>query len=258
MKEANTKDLFIIIILFIAGIFLISGCIPNQQLFNQNYSNMNQNMNSEESSDLPIYPGSHKSDRYNEFAKIVKFSEKFPHFKVYSIEGASPDDVIKWYKSQFSDYDIDMETANFAGKPLTSIVARNGNTYIGIVVFSDEGKTIYFIGRMVVEEYGLKLPSHDLVSGDEPIERYPGSIMLEYKKFEGPAYDITYGTRDNIEKVASWFKTTLSSQGWELDYEYVDEEIIELSFKRGSDKLFVWIGPPPEGNRYTEIAISYN
>lgn len=98
-----------------------------------------------------------------------------------------------------------------------------------------------------------------MASGEEPLERYPGSIMLSYsKKGEFPIYyDIEYGTNDAYDKVGNWFRSNLQSQGWNITYQSGSSDTIELHFEKGDDNVVIYIGAPTEGRRYTVIHVAY-
>lgn len=52
------------------------------------------------------------------------------------------------------------------------------------------------------------LPEEDAVSGDEPLERYPGSVMRSHSQTttdEGTLTEIEYGTYDSLEDVEEWY-----------------------------------------------------
>jgi len=215
----------------------------------------------EEATSLPVYPGSQESGQYNMWAMMTGFSSQFSEFHASVVEGASPSDVINWYKSQFSDYTVsDQGTANAQGTAIASLMLKKGNTGVGVMAFEQEGKTVYFVGKAIMpEEEGASLPNYDMASGEEPLQRYPGSVMLVYtKQGDFPIdYEITYGTNDAYDKVADWFKRTLQSQGWNITYQSGSSDSVELVFKKDDDEVTVWVDAPSEGTAYTEITVSY-
>ena len=210
---------------------------------------------------LPVYPGSHESNQYNTWATVTGFSGEFSEFHGYVVDGASPSDIINWYKSHFSDYDVDNQgTTNVQGTSFASLTLKKGNTLIGVIAFEQEGKTVYFVGKATMsEEEGDSLPNHDLASGEEPLERYPKSIMLDYTKSgDFPIdYEITYGTNSAFDKVSEWFKKTLQSDGWNITDQSGSSDTIELVFKKNDDEVTVWVGAPGAGTAYTQITVSY-
>ena len=60
------------------------------------------------------------------------------------------------------------------------------------------------------------LPESDSDFGKEPIERYPGAVMLDHDEASGsePVILITYGTKDDFQEVAEWYKIELETAGW--------------------------------------------
>jgi len=219
-----------------------------------------QNLSGEVNS-LPIYPGSQESGQYNMWATITGFSSQFSEFHTYVVKDASPIDVINWYKSQFSGYTIDQGTTNAQGATFATLSVKKRNIGIGIMAFEQEGKTVYFVGKAIMpEEEGASLPNRDMASGEEPLQRYPGSVMLVYtKQGNFPIdYEITYGTNDAYDKVADWFKRTLQSQRWNVTYQSGSSDSVELVFKKDDDEVTIWVGAPAAGDRsYTEITVSY-
>jgi len=211
-----------------------------------------------ETGGLPVIPGS-KISNNGSWATITGFSNQFAEFRSYVVD-KSPDDVINWYKSQFPDYSVENEgIVEMQGKTVASIMLRKGNTVVGVMAFEEGGNTIYFVGKTTVpEDEGASLPTRDMVFGEEPLERYPGSIMLEYSK-EGEfpiSYDISYGTKDPYDKVADWYRRTLQSQGWELTYQGADADTIQLDFRKDDDTVTLWIGDRV-GVAYTVIEVMY-
>ncbi|HID08664.1 TPA: hypothetical protein EYP13_00375, partial [Candidatus Micrarchaeota archaeon] len=97
-----------------------------------------------------------------------------------------------------------------------------------------------------------------MASGEEPLERYPGSVMLSYSKDgEFPvSYEIGYGTEDPHGKVAEWFKRTLKAKGWELTSQSGSSDTIHLVFRKDDDTVNIWTGTQP-GAAYTVIDVSY-
>jgi len=225
-----------------------------------NANQVPQNL-SEEATSLPVYPNSQENSQYGMWATMTGFSSQFSEFHTYVVKNASPSDVINWYKSQFSDYAANVqEVANTQGT-FTLLTLEKGNTIIGVMAIEQEGKTIYFVGKAIMpEEEGASLPSHDMVSGEEPLQRYPGSVMLVYtKQGDFPIdYEITYGTNDAYDKVADWFKETLQSQGWSVTYQSGSSDSVELVFEKDDDEVTVWINAPVAGDRsYTSVNVSY-
>ncbi len=102
---------------------------------------------------LPVYPGSQESDQYSMWAMMTGFSSQFSEFHAYVVNGASLSDVINWYKSKFSDYAVmNQGTVNAQGTAIATLTLKKGNTGIGIMVFEQGGKTVYFVGKAIMPE----------------------------------------------------------------------------------------------------------
>lgn len=266
MMKMNTKNLGILALLavLVIAVVLISGCTQKQGTSGSSSLDIADQASQNPSggaTGLPVYPGSQESGQYSMWATMTGFSNQFSEFHSYVVEGASPSDVINWYKSHFSDYTVnDQGTVNVQGTTIASLTLKKGNTLVGVIAFEQDGKTVYFVGKAIMpEEEGASLPNHDMASGEEPLQRYPGSVMLSYSK-DGNFpinYEITYGTNDAYDKVADWFKRTLQSQGWELTSQSGSSDTVELAFKKDDDKVTVFVGAPGEGTAYTEITVSY-
>ncbi len=73
-------------------------------------------------------------------------------------------------------------------------------------------------GRANVDREEIMLPSEDQDSGEELIDRYPGSIMLDYtmQNLSGQKHvNAEYGTYDSVDEVVEWYKEELGEPGSE-------------------------------------------
>ncbi|CAB3289853.1 conserved exported protein of unknown function [Methanocaldococcus lauensis] len=260
----NTKIIKMLILFVVLGVgVILSGCAEKQETSESGSSYQTSLSPSEESTELPIYPGSHENNQYNMWATMTGYSHQFSEFHSYVVEGASPTDIINWYKSKFPGYTVSQGTVNVEGSTIASLTLKKGNTIIGVMAFEHEGKTVYFVGKTAVSEENNKntLPNHDMISGEEPLQRYPGSVMLSYTKSKDGNfpiyYDITYGTKDDYDKVVNWFKKTLTSKGWNITYQSGSSDSVEMVFEKDDDEVTVSIAAPCEGIDYTEITIYY-
>ncbi len=138
------------------------------------------------------------------------------------------------------------------------------------------GGAIYFIAEGPVDKLtgvegggtatgGEQLPPADQASGEEPVERYPGAVMLNYYKDTSNPLEIIisvdYGTKDDAVKVAEWYKRELQAKGWVLEDKASDETGISLSFGKsfgkGKEFLDIDIVRPYGDVSYTEIDVDY-
>ena len=89
-----------------------------------------------------------------------------------------------------------------------------------------------------------EIPEEDQVDGDEPVARYPGSVMLSYESYtvpEGSITSIDYGTEDGLDEVVDWYKGELG----EPTMEEVEADETALGFIL--DEV---------GSEYVEITVS--
>lgn len=80
------------------------------------------------------------------------------------------------------------------------------------------------------------LPEEDVASGEEPLARYPGSVMTSHSQFttgEGTVTTIAYGTYDSVDEVENWYKQELGDPDGELSgdgevtltYQFAENEV---------------------------------
>lgn len=248
VKKVNTK-IWGLALLLVFVIVSVVGCSkPNP---------------SAEQGGLPVYPNSQESSEFNMWATATGFSNQFTEFHSYVVNGVSPNKIISWYKSKFSHYTVENEiNSTVQGTNVSSLTLKKDNTLVGVMALEQEGKTVYFVGQTVSQQGevgGSSLPQNDMASGEEPIKRYPGSVILSYEKRDDfPIYyDIEYGTKDPFNKVGDWFKNTLTSQGWSIESQSGSADTIEIAFKKADDKVQIWIGAPDSERPYTSIHIAY-
>ena len=137
--------------------------------------------------------------------------------KIYYVEDATVNELLSWYKEKIKDYKLIEEI------PIVKISTPQGSTEWGAILFQKDGQAlgiwamegmaveggkgvVYYIVKGPIEKLvGEKeqLPSGDVVSGEEPIARYPNSVMLAYDKYDNYII-ITYGTKDNVDSVFNW------------------------------------------------------
>ncbi|MFO8110244.1 MAG: hypothetical protein R6U17_06990 [Thermoplasmata archaeon] len=100
------------------------------------------------------------------------------------------------------------------------------------------------------------LPDEDQESGDEPVERYPDSIMLSHTQVTGGGQtyiSITYGTMDSIDDVVNWYEGELGTP----DMKQTEGGVTSLYFDldgEGTEMLSVEIS----ADDYTSIEVEYS
>lgn len=263
MMEGSIRNLGIpaLLAVLMIGVISISGCVSsNTTNTNSNTQNTSSVNNNGVASGLPVYPGSQESSQYSMWATLTGFSGQYTSVHQYTVSGASPTDVVNWYKSQFADYTVENNgNASVHGVSYALLALQKGNKMVGVLAFEQDGKTVYFVGKTTAPEgEGASLPNHDMANGEEPLTRYHGSVMLSYSK-EGKFpinYDIEYGTSDAYDEVGNWFKSTLQFQGWNITSQSGSSDTIELSAEKNDDEVSIYIGAPTD-TAYTTIDISY-
>lgn len=92
-----------------------------------------------------------------------------------------------------------------------------GQEEVGVIIYAPTNERGY---TLISIHYGsYKLPSKDLVTGEEPIERYPGIVMLTHSStiVSGmKMITITYGTYDSVNDVVSGYRNYLTANGWQI------------------------------------------
>ncbi|MFN3804938.1 MAG: hypothetical protein ACK4SY_07765 [Pyrobaculum sp.] len=202
--------------------------------------------------------------------------------RTYFVEGVNAAEVLNWYKAELPrvGYEIlQPPVIQTLSTPQGSLewgllIAKRGDMGLGVWAVSGaqvavEGRrgTLYLVAEGNIKEFvppetstpGEKLPPTDLASGEEPIERYPGSKMLTYQKSEGfpTVIIIDYGTADNMQKVAEWYKKELQLKGWDIKDERRSAEKISLHLIKEREELGVVIYAPTSERSYTSISIHY-
>ena len=98
------------------------------------------------------------------------------------------------------------------------------------------------------------LPQEDQVSGDEPLPRYPDSVMLTHQQItasQGSKAEIEYGTNDSLSDVVGWYKDELGDPN--LEEAQQDETTLGYLIEQSEyAKITV-----TEGD-YTEISLEYS
>lgn len=128
-----------------------------------------------------------------------------------------------------------------------------GKEYIDIYIIKPYEGVSYTEIDIDYRQKGL--PSHDLVSGEEPMERYPGSVMLEYMTVTAGGVNtvqITYGTEDSGNSVFQWYVNKLKSEGWE-----VMTSTSEGQYFVGGSKGSSYIQVEITEEAFTKISVTY-
>jgi len=236
-------------------------------------------------STVPTYEGSKVYSAPTFYYQLMGIPTEGVTVKVYYVENGKVKDILNWYKEKLSDYEIvqDMAIATI-NTPQGSVewggvLFKKGGEAIGIWAISGtpveggKGTVYYFVkgpaDKLTGEDLGSEpagekeqLPPSDQASGEEPLKRYPGSVMLSYYKDTSDPLavriSIDYGTNDDAAKVARWYKKELVGEGWKLESESSDDSGHSLAFSRGSEYLELYVMKPTETTAYTEIDLSYS
>lgn len=229
---------------------------------------------------VPVYSGSREHFLASYYYQALSIPSDGVIVKVYFVEGAAADEILNWYRSNLAGYEVVGEygivTISTPEGPVKwgAIIFKKGSDGVGIWALSGtptkvDGKqgAIYCVVTGNIERLTgekpistpSRLPSSDQVSGEEPITRYPGSVMLSYSKTEGfpTTIFIDYGTTANINTVAEWYKNELQLKGWTIKDERETTEEISLNFLKARVELEIIIVAPTSERGYTLISINY-
>ncbi len=107
--------------------------------------------------------------------------DKYPYIEgVLTINYGTKDDyldVINWYKDYFVDNGWEIED-NYTGSDKAYCEFVKGSKVFQVNVFPPSESTSYTEIR--IDYHPNEIPPNDLVNGEEPTERYPGSVMTKY------------------------------------------------------------------------------
>ncbi|MEM2293977.1 MAG: hypothetical protein QXK93_08295 [Candidatus Bathyarchaeia archaeon] len=229
---------------------------------------------------VPVYGGSREHFLATYYYQALSIPSDGVIVKVYFVEGATAGEILNWYKRNMAGYEIVEEygiatiSTPEGSVEWGAIIFKKGGDGVGIWALSGtsikvDGKqgAIYCVVTGNIERLTSEkptptpsgLPSSDQVSGEEPIQRYPGSVMLSYSKTEGfpTIILIDYGTTADINTVAEWYKSEFQSNGWTIKDEEKTREEISLRLVKAQEEVGVIIYAPTSEKGYTLISIHY-
>ena len=219
-------------------------------------------------SDIPVFQGSKIYTAPTFFYQVIGIPTEGVSVRVYYNKDATVNDIIKWYREKMKDYDVIEEMPVLeTSLPVGSIswggvLFQKDKIAVGIYAIGgmavEGGKgVIYYLVKGSVEAFKGKreaIPEDDVVSGEEPIERYPESIMLSYEKDDNYII-ITYGTEADPDTVFNWYKRYFSDNKWEIDSESKEKNLFSLEVRNENSKAGILIYPPDDTKSYTEIEL---
>lgn len=229
---------------------------------------------------FPVYKGSTEYSVPSYYYQMLSIPSERVTVKTYFVEGSDAKEILEWYKSELSrlGYEIVQEPVpQTISTPEGSVqwgvlLSKKGENGIGIWAVSpamvkEKRGVVYWVVEGKFQELkpsetppkGEKLPSSDVVSGEEPIQRYPKSVMLSHQKIEGfpTIILIDYGTMDNFQTVAEWYKRDLQSKGWSVKDEGKSAEKISMELVKAQEDVGVIIYAPTSERSYTSISVHY-
>ncbi|RLF62669.1 MAG: hypothetical protein DRN33_05325 [Thermoplasmata archaeon] len=261
-REIKFLSLFVMLAF---GAVLISGCLGD-----------NNNGSTGGTSDL--YPGSQSYSFPAGYYSVMDIPSEGVTVKAYKTSGADIQTILSWYENKMNSsgwefqekYPVTTVSASSTSVSFGGVLFKKGDTGEGIWAWrqssAGSSETFYVIATGPWSKFSGsgeadQLPSSDQAQGDEPIQRYPGSVMTSYEKdVSDPLYEkiyVDYGTSDGASAVADWYKQQLQSNGWTLDEESSDDTGYSLSFSKGVEDLQISVFKPSETTAYTEIDILY-
>lgn len=216
-----------------------------------------------------VYPNAKQCSAPQHYLHFVDIPEGVT-VSVYCVNEAI-EKVLQYYK-KIQGYEllneVNITTVSIPGESfkIGGVFLKKGNEGLGIsAISSREGETIFWLVKgpldkiMPVTESKIeKLPQSDRARGEEPLNRYPKSVMLSHSKYgKYPVeIDIDYGTMDSVEKVFDWYKSNMIFANWKLEEESITAEKWWLRFKKGGEIVSIVIYPPDE-RKYTLISVEH-
>jgi len=231
---------------------------------------------------IPVYSGSREHSLANYYYQALYIPSEGVISKVYFVGDVTAKEILDWYKSSLAGYEVVAEYG------ITTISTPEGSLEWGAILFKKdrEGVGIWALSGTPTKVDGKQgavycvvvgdieklisektittptsegLPYSDQVSGEEPIQRYPGSVMFSYRREEGfpTIILIEYGTTADINIVAEWYKNELQLRGWTVKDERKTSEEVSLHLLKAQEEVGVIINAPTSERRYTLISIHY-
>lgn len=267
VSKLSAKQKWLLALLLFVSLLITSGCL---QWKSYTKTGEEQPSSAAEEAGIPIYAGSEAYRAPTFLYQIIRIPTEGISVKVYYVRDATASEILSWYKEKMKDKKLINEIRiSRASTPQGSVewgglLFQEDSKAIGIYAMSgsmiEKGRgTIYYIMEGPIEKFvgeREKLPSEDVVSGEEPVSRYPNSVMISYDKYDSYIV-ITYGTGDGVDAVFDWYKNHLSLNNWEIKSESKEEDSYSLEAKRGNETVGIIIYPPSDEKDYTEIDIHY-
>ncbi|HIQ39205.1 MAG TPA: hypothetical protein EYH53_04275 [Methanothermococcus okinawensis] len=289
LKE--NKTILILISSILVLVSSLSGCIGNG---NDTDSNEYSTGNTIEIDSNIIYPHSKPcGDVPGYYYNIIGITTEGITLSIYETTD-NVEDILKWYRNKLSTLGYDV----VVNATIAKISGPYGTIEYGMIIFKREKdaigiwamkeplqeRTIYFVGKGPADkilgsvqpsestEVGdstpstpdynevekPQLPSSDKTSGEEPIQRYPNSVMLEHTvvTIDGKKYIyIKYGTDKDPEDVFNWYKENIKREGWNIIYTLSDGNAYYITCDRDDNNEVVAIAI--DKGEYTIINIEY-
>lgn len=110
------------------------------------------------------------------------------------------------------------------------------------------------LGELEKETSEEGLPQEDQTDVDETLERYPGSVALNYQSMkapEGSRSEIEYATEDSLEDVVDWYKGELGEPTFE------ESSAGETKLGYRLDEPAGWVRIEISTNDYTTIEVEH-
>ncbi len=226
---------------------------------------------------LPVYPGS-QQQTVNPIIVQALNLQKY-EIAAYSSD-ASVDEILSWYKG-LADYEVVEEypattiTTPEGQISMAGVLMKKGDEGLAVWAINAGQGTIYYLASAPWQDFQKEtvsepveetqepevtqpeqiLPPSDIVSGLEPVQRYPGSVMLSHVQTNitgALTIQIDYGTQDAPEQVFDWYVSNLPNEGWQIIEQRAGNEYV-INALKGTTYLNVVINQAG----YTQIQVSY-
>ena len=162
--------------------------------------------------------------------------------------------IREWFKEHLTASGWKVREENEVEGSLLAWFERGENEQVEVFVAPPTEEREYTRIDVVHDIWGF--PPEDLASGEEPLPRYPASVILDYTIFalQPVRVGITYGTRAEVDEVYQWYVNLLEGQGWTL-FPSENENYFFEAVKYQEAVLTLSVRPTPMG--YNQVSLLY-
>jgi len=213
-----------------------------------------------------VYPGSETSSLSSLHYLAMNIPLENVTVESYKVAGEDMHVILNWYKTQMSarNWELQNESLEISTDSITftRVLYKKENTGRGIWIWQQSNATYYVIvtGPWAdLHREKQQLPDSDQVQGEEPLSRFPNSVLLGYESTSRNNTQIVlliYGTNNESSDVVDWYKEQLQNS-WTLSNESDSATRHILFFTRYGENISIQIVKSSEKKAYTQIEIYY-